>query len=541
MSFFFGMIGIAFMIAAKELRFHANPFDLSANQTRNLVVFILRCLQSLTTVCLIYCIFCYYRSDWRFVQLNRQFLKQIKVWTSDRIFSFLLEVLVCLVHEPPFYDMDIDISLPVAEQGLGGSPTGIIYLRNPFALIMFIRIYLVMRLVLTRYYSGGTKILGVWHHFEFSIPFAIRNMLHSHPAKTLLLAGLIICGSTSYSLHVCDREAGGIRNSLLGSFWIVLITMPAVGYGDMYPVTLCGRGVVLLAALTGVMLVAVITATVYSMLSLMPFESRMVEFLDSASARNDLLELASSVIAKAWRFYKARDQGEWERGSLKRDLILTIDVFYATRLNVMAADSRFQNNQLFRALLERIQSDVDMLVRHMSNRAKTLKEEQKARKKDLALKKEAAESSESDSDGESSGTDKDKERRAEEKRDQERKDQEAQVAAAESGAAAIGSPSAAGGSSSSGLGSIGDSPSLKSALKNPGATMAALAATVPATTATVLRAQLPRLVEQVMATMKSQLQDVHSNVKQLHSRLDRLETQLSDTRVLLKSQTDGSS
>ena len=48
---------------------------------------------------------------------------------------------------------------------------------------------------------------------------------------------------------------------------------------DEYPVTLCGRGVTLVAALTGVMLVAVMTATVYSMLSLMPFESRMVEVL----------------------------------------------------------------------------------------------------------------------------------------------------------------------------------------------------------------------------------------------------------------------
>lgn len=90
-------------------------------------------------------------------------------------------------------------------------------------------------------YSGGTKILGVWHHFEFSIPFAVRNMLHSHPAKTLLFAGLVICGSCSYSLHVCDREVAAIAdagapwtNSLMGSFWIVLITMPAVGYGGAH-------------------------------------------------------------------------------------------------------------------------------------------------------------------------------------------------------------------------------------------------------------------------------------------------------------------
>jgi hypothetical protein len=130
-------------------------------------------------------------------------------------------------------------------------------------------------------YSGGTKILGVWHHFEFNIPFAIRNMLASHPGKTLLITGIILAGSCSYALHVCERETGTFHNSLLGSAWIVLITMPAVGYGDMYAVTLCGRGISMVAALSGVLLVAVITATVYSMLTLMPYESRMVEVRSS--------------------------------------------------------------------------------------------------------------------------------------------------------------------------------------------------------------------------------------------------------------------
>jgi hypothetical protein len=262
-----------------------------------------------------------------------------------------------------------------------------------------------------------------------------------------------------------------------------------------------------------------------------------VQFLDSASARNDLLNLASSVIAKAWRLHKARDRSPWERATLRRDLILTIDVFYATRLQVMAADSRFQNNQLFRALLERIQTDVDMLVRHMSQRAKNLREEQKKRKRDGLLVKKDDDSSDSDTEGESSGTEVDREKKAREEREQKEREQQEERDRADkermekeksAAAAAIGSPS------------VG-MPALKSALKNPGAAMATLAASVPATTATVLRAQLPRLVEQVMATMKSQLQDVHSNVKTLHSRLDRLETQLSDTRVLLKAQTDGPS
>ncbi len=152
---------------------------------------------------------------------------------------------------------------------------------------------------------------------------------------------MILAGSCSYALHVCERECGGIRNSLYGSFWIVLITMPAVGYGDMYAVTLCGRGISMIAALTGVLLVAVITATVYSMLTLMPYESRMVEFLESASARNDLIELAAAVIQKAWINYKSKGLSNYAKTMARRDLVLTIDDFYNARSAVQAADSRY--------------------------------------------------------------------------------------------------------------------------------------------------------------------------------------------------------
>lgn len=133
----------------------------------------------------------------------------------------------------------------------------------------------------------------------------------------------------------------------------------------MFAVTLCGRGVSMFAAMSGVLLIAVVTATVYSMLTLMPYESRMVEFLESASSRNQLMDLAARVIAKAWKNYKHRKEVWLIRAYHHRQMILAINNFYTTRLQVLAFDSRYQNNQLFRALLERIQGDVDELVKHV--------------------------------------------------------------------------------------------------------------------------------------------------------------------------------
>jgi hypothetical protein len=164
-----------FQVATKEVRFRFTP-------TPDLVLLelALRWLQSLTTICLIYSLFWCYHMEWRFRQLSCTYLRNLNLWSTDRIIGFLIEVLVCIIHEPPFLDYDVDVSLPINEQGQGGSPTGPVMLRNPFSLLMFVRVYFVIRLVLTRYYSSGAKILGVWYHFDFTVPFAIRNMMGSH-------------------------------------------------------------------------------------------------------------------------------------------------------------------------------------------------------------------------------------------------------------------------------------------------------------------------------------------------------------------------
>jgi hypothetical protein len=139
------MTGVLLMIVAKEMRFHGD-----GSYTNQIAVNVVRSFQTISTCCLIYCLFCAYRVEWRFTQLNRQFLKTIKVWTSDRITSFIWELLLCLIHEPPFWDWDVDISLAENERGIGSSPLGPVYVRNPFSLLMFARFYLIIRLILCR-------------------------------------------------------------------------------------------------------------------------------------------------------------------------------------------------------------------------------------------------------------------------------------------------------------------------------------------------------------------------------------------------------
>lgn len=56
--------------------------------------------------------------------------------------------------------------------------------------------------------------------------------------------------------------------------------MSAVGYGDIVPDTQCGRAVTTMAAFLGIIITAVLVAAVHQLLNLLPYEHRMVDFLE---------------------------------------------------------------------------------------------------------------------------------------------------------------------------------------------------------------------------------------------------------------------
>jgi hypothetical protein len=79
-----------------------------------------------------------------------------------------------------------------------------------------------------------------------------------------------------------------------------------VGYGDVYPVTAAGRGVALFASSVGVLLMGGLTGAFMGLISLAPFELRMIEFVELNEYKATLKDRAARVIQLCWRQYKVR-------------------------------------------------------------------------------------------------------------------------------------------------------------------------------------------------------------------------------------------
>jgi hypothetical protein len=80
------------------------------------------------------------------------------------------------------------------------------------------------------------------------------------------------------------------------------------GYGDIFPLTLCGRALSIMSALVGTLIVAGLMAAFTSTISLSPLETRMVEFVGKNAAKDRLRDAASSTIAHWWRMAKVQRQ-----------------------------------------------------------------------------------------------------------------------------------------------------------------------------------------------------------------------------------------
>ena len=95
-----------------------------------------------------------------------------------------------------------------------------------------------------------------------------------HPEKTMFLlfvSSILIFGYLIRIFELPYHRLSPIDStfdSLFNAFWLVVITMTTVGYGDLAPHTVPGRVVAMLAALVGGFLISLLVLAVSSVFDL---------------------------------------------------------------------------------------------------------------------------------------------------------------------------------------------------------------------------------------------------------------------------------
>jgi hypothetical protein len=89
--------------------------------------------------------------------------------------------------------------------------------------------------------------------------FALKAYLADHPYTLLSLAIFFLTILLGFVLRTFERTSGDEGNNFnyaWNAFWVIILTMTTIGYGDIYPVTHLGRISAVLACMVGVFIIS---------------------------------------------------------------------------------------------------------------------------------------------------------------------------------------------------------------------------------------------------------------------------------------------
>ena len=88
---------------------------------------------------------------------------------------------------------------------------------------------------------------------------------------------------------------------MANAFWVTIVTMTTVGYGDFFPKSHAGRFVGIIVSMWGVFFVSLFVVTLTNILNFEGGEEKAFHLLQRLSAKEDLRVEAVNVLSRAYR------------------------------------------------------------------------------------------------------------------------------------------------------------------------------------------------------------------------------------------------
>lgn len=219
--------------------------------------------------------------------------------------TLLLEILVVLLHVPPYVDQVVGWLYPNLHS-------------NSLGLLMFLRLYMLPRMVKqdfkTHYVSHKVRLIGAINKVPFSNLFVIKASLLLHPYMMLLGSLLTyvlvwafmyeivetqipICGTPDADPDKCHPAGVYYWRWVVFSFALILGIEPRT-----VPLTISGQSLTVVGALVGTVLLATLIAVVAQTLTLSNTESRVVDQIRTRALTEAVKDKAVRFIQSYWRF-----------------------------------------------------------------------------------------------------------------------------------------------------------------------------------------------------------------------------------------------
>lgn len=181
-------------------------------------------------------------------------------------------------------------------------------INDVFLLVMCIsRTYLIIRAILTLSNFMDTRSQRVCSMSGTSATFmfSVKSLMKKKPYSVLITSLIVSVGLFGFVLRIFERPLSDASsqdfNSINNAFWVTLITMTTVGYGDFFPKSNIGRFIGILIAFWGVAFVSLFVVTLTNLLLFENGEEKSFILLQRLKSKDALKVEAVNVITAAYR------------------------------------------------------------------------------------------------------------------------------------------------------------------------------------------------------------------------------------------------
>jgi hypothetical protein len=316
-EFTLAMVGILFMLVETEL------FIRGVITKSSIVSIVLKSLISVTTLALFGAVIAYHVTgvDIRRTEngIDHWRLAAPMKWT---IFKVILELVVCAIHPLP-----VNILGPVADPELD---TRYVPIDAALSILMLARVYLVARVLVVHsklLTDTAIQTLGALNKVKIDTVFVFKALIADMPGTVLIILMVAIFVLNSWAMRACEfhyHPTGNKASSILNAMWVTSITFLTVGYGDIYPISYCGRVISIFTALWGVGSTALLIAVLASKLGQTRAEKYLHNFVTRAQIDKKWKNACSDVIKSSIRLWIMSKRGtatNWKRIRVSRELI----------------------------------------------------------------------------------------------------------------------------------------------------------------------------------------------------------------------------
>ena len=131
-----------------------------------------------------------------------------------------------------------------------------------------LRIYIVLRSLVNAsiYSSPRSSRLCQQNGVDHNLLYSIKCILNEEPLKAIFVVFVITLIFLGVGLNLSEgvllKDNPGLPptgfEDYSNCFWCVFITMGTIGYGDYFPKTILGRGIIFATTLTGIVVSSIL-------------------------------------------------------------------------------------------------------------------------------------------------------------------------------------------------------------------------------------------------------------------------------------------